>query len=623
LGTSLARLLAPLVFVTLALALARCGELPSPTSCSESSPCHTGAWCRSGQCVANAPPVAVIEPPATAGSNRPLLLRGSGSQDSDPGDSIAGWSWKATPPPGTTGCEPLPGTATGADFSVVFPCPGDHEISLTVVDSMGLESAVRTLRLRVEPTLDPPLLSAGQDVSVGHRCDAVPVSCTTWDGTLPEVALSASGTGPDGVTFTYRWTVELPPELAQQPAPRITFSPGETAPEPTVRIETAGTAIAGRYTFVVAATDSRGMVAVGRQRVDVGNRPPLLSGGGRVQMPHGYEASSARFVATGETPAATWSDPDGDPVTPLGFTSTRSSDGGNVFEVQGLGDHARITIVVAYAKPTDAAFLAGPGVSRRVELVVADVNGARASTGWDVEVTNRPPRLVAAVATASVDHTYEAAFQRYAAQAALSAWVDDDGDPLLLSVAGDPACTEVVERQGTAWVTCSSPFTGRPDPGRLVGVHALATSAADPFAAGPAQETRLEIRNRPPRLTVQGVTMVMPCVPDRNVCCIPDPQKGACSEYDSVFVETSATTPVVVDDDGDPLDLSAAATGGCLSATAAPQPCTGAACSPVITMCGIRWSCGAYLPVGALSVAAGDGLASVAGTIDVAGTCRP
>ena len=149
-GTCLARLRALLVFVTFALVLAGCGDLPSPAACSASTPCPSGAWCRSGSCVANAPPVAVIDPPSPAGSNRPLLFRGTGSQDGDPGDSIAAWSWKATPPAGSSGCEPLPGAGTAADFSVVFPCPGDHEISLTVVDSLGLASPVRTLRLRVE-----------------------------------------------------------------------------------------------------------------------------------------------------------------------------------------------------------------------------------------------------------------------------------------------------------------------------------------------------------------------------------------------------------------------------------------------------------------------------------------
>ena len=621
-GTCLARLRAPLVFVTFALVLAGCGDLPSPAACSASTPCPSGSWCRSGSCVANAPPVAVIDPPSTAGSNRPLLFRGTGSLDDDPGDTIAAWSWKATPPAGSTGCEPLPGTGASADFSVVFPCAGDHEISLGVVDTMGLPSAVRTLRLRVEPTLDPPLLTAGLDVSTGHRCGGTPISCTPWDGVSAEVGLAAAGSGPSGVTFTYRWTVELPPELAQQPVPRITFSPDDTSAEPAVRIESSGTAISGRYTFVVAATDSRGMVAVGRQRVDVGNRPPVLSGGGRVLLPHGYDAASARFVATGETPVATWSDPDGDPVTPLGFTSSRSGDGGSVLDVQGLGDHARVTVVVPFTKPSDAGLLIGPGVSRRVELIVADANGARASAGWDVEVTNRPPRLAVAVATVSVDHGYEAPFQRYAAQAALSTWVDDDGDPLLPSAGGDPACTEVVERQGTAWVTCSTPFTGRPDPGRLVGARALTTSVADPFVAGPSQETLLEIRNRPPRLVVRDLTVVMPCAADRTFCCSVEP-KGICPEFNLRFVATSVTTPVVVDDDGDPLDLSTAATGGCLSAAAVAAPCVGAACDPVLTMCGDSWACGAWVPTGGLSVSAGDGLASITGTVDVLGSCPP
>jgi hypothetical protein len=201
--------------------------------------------------------------------------------------------------------------------------------------------------------------------------------------------------------------------------------------------------------------------------------------------------------------------------------------------------------------------------------------------------------------------------------------VDDDGDPLLLSVGGDPTCTEVVERQGTAWVTCNTPFTGRPDPSRLVGVHVLAVSAADPFATGPAQDTSLEVRNRPPRLTAQDVTMTMPCVPDRTACCFIDPTKGVCSEFDSLFLETSLTTAVVVDDDGDPLELSTAAAGGCLSAPAVPQPCAGATCDPVLTMCGIHYGCGTRVPLGVLSVSAGDGLAGVAGTLHVQGACPP
>lgn len=574
--------------------------------------------------MANAAPVAVIEPPDSAGSNRPLLFRGTASHDDDAGDAIASWSWKASPPSGAPECEPFPGTGSGADFSVVFPCPGEHEVSLSVVDSMGLESAVRRLRVRVEATTDPPLLATGPDTSVEHLCSGAPLSCTPWDGLSEEVALSATASGPAGVTFTYRWSVELPPELAVQPVPSVTFAPGETAADPRVRIETAGTAIAGRYTFVVVATDSRGMVAVGRQRVDVGNRPPVVSGGGSTSLPHGYDAATGRFVATGETPAASWSDPDGDPVTPLGFTASRSGDGGSVFDVQNLVDRARITIVVPFASPSDAALLIGPGVYRRVELIVADVNGARASAAWDVEVTNRPPRLAAPVTTVSVDHTYEAPFLRYAAQAPLSTWVDDDGDPLLLSVGGDPSCLDVVERQGTAWVTCSTPFTGHPNPGPLVGNHPLIIAAADPFETGPSQATALEIRNRLPRISSPPfLGMEMPCTIDRFTCCTPGGAKGTCEEYDLEYQETAQTARIVVDDDGDPVDLTAIASGGCLSAGVVAHPCTGAACDPVLTLCTVRSVCGGWFPGGDLAVSASDGMGSVAGSIVVTGVCPP
>ncbi|MBS1110603.1 MAG: hypothetical protein H6Q88_2595, partial [Anaeromyxobacteraceae bacterium] len=96
-----------------------------------------------------------------------------------------------------------------------------------------------------------------------------------------------------------------------------------------------------------------------------------------------------------------------------------------------------------------------------------------------------------------------------------------------------------------------------------------------------------------------------------------------CEEYDYQFVETLQTTAVVVDDDGDPLDLSVVAAGGCLTAGAVAQPCAGAACDPLLTMCGVLAACGQWSPGGGLTVSAGDGVARVAGSIVVAGDCRP
>lgn len=605
----------------LAAILAGCGDLPTPRTCSSGTPCSAGAWCRSGQCVANAPPEALIETPSSLGSNRPVLFHGGGSHDIDPGDAVVSWAWKASAPAGTSGCEPLPASGSGADFTVVFPCSGDHDLSLTVTDSLGLASDERTVRVRVAATLDPPALFVAPDLSVDHLCAGEPLSCTPRSGLSTSIGLSATGIAPPGASFTFRWSVELPPELASHPPPRVTFTPDETAADPKILIETAGTAIAGRYTFVVAATDSRGMVAVGRQRVDVGNRPPVVSGGGTITLPHAYEAATRSFVAVGSTPATTWTDPDGDPVTLVGFSSSRTGDGGNVFDVQGQGDHARLTVVVPYTRPGDAAFLIGPDVQRHVDLVVADVNGGRGAAGWDVTISNRAPRLVTAVPTASVDHSYEAAAQRYAAQASLSSWVDDDGDPVEFSNSGDPLCLDVTNRQGTAWVTCSLPYPGRPAAASFAGTRSIRVAARDPFEPGPSQDTALEIRNRPPRPLAVNVEFYTSCT-NTKACCEIDPETRTCMEFKYRYDPVSMVVPLVVDDDGDPLDLTATASGTCLAVAGAPPSCGPEGCAFELSLCGDPSFCSRSKAGGSLALTASDGLGSLSTTVAVGDNCR-
>ena len=190
-------------------------------------------------------------------------------------------------------------------------------------------------------------------------------------------------------------------------------------------------------------------------------------------------------------------------------------------------------------------------------------------------------------------------------------------------VAGDAACAEVAERQGTAWVTCAAPFTGRPDPGAIVGLHALSVSSSDPFEAGPSQATRLEVRNRAPRLATQSIVIPVPCTVDRTPCCMPGQAKGTCDLLDHRYAATSATAALVVDDDGDPVDLSATASGGCLGSVDVPRPCDGAGCDPALTLCAMSWGCGTGFPSGTIAVATSDGLASVSGSVSVAGECRP
>ena len=392
-----------------------------------------------------------------------------------------------------------------------------------------------------------------------------------------------------------RWSS---PRSWRSSQPRGSPSPPTTPPPSrVVRIETSGTAIAGRYTFVVAATDSRGMVAVGRQRVDVGNRPPVVSGGGRVLLPHGYDAAIGPVRGHRRHPRRHLERPgrrSGDParlhLQPVRRRRERLRRAGarrpRARSPSSCPTRSRPT-------PRSSSARACPG---GWSWSSPTSNGARASAGWDVEVTNRPPRLVAAVATASVDHTYEASFQRYAAQAALSTWVDDDGDPLLLSVGGDPACTDVVERQGTAWVTCSTPVHRAPRPRPARRRHPLATSRR-PTRSRPARPRRRASRSGTglPGSPSSPSSMVMPCVADRVDLLHAGLAEGHLLEHDFQYrrdlgrrppswwttTATRSTSPP-------------AATGGCLSAAAVPQPCAGAACSPVLTLCGNRSACGAW-----------------------------
>jgi hypothetical protein len=564
--------------------------------------------------------VGVIDAPAPLVSNRPLTFDARRSHDPDPGDRVAGYSWEvAVAGAVPAGCEPLAGGAGSADFTVLFPCGGEFEVSLVVADELGLESAPTLLRLQVAQSPEPPLVTVGPDLAVDHRCTGLPLRCTSWDGSSSAFALSAEASGPPGVAFQYRWAASPPPELAGLPAPRAVFSPGPDHPSPAVVVETDGTAIAGVWSFRVEATDSRGMVAVGRQQVSVGNRAPVLVGGGMVELPHAYDRAAGIFRASGTTTPASWSDPDGDPVVSLGFSFVHEGDGGSAFQGEDLGDRARVDVAVPYVRPSDAALLIGPGVRRRVDLAVADANGARTATSWTIAVGNRPPRVRTPVTSASADHSFDVAGGRYLARAPLSTWVDDDGDPLFPAVSGSAACGEVSEVLGTAWVTCSTPYSGVPGVQAIARRHDLAIAMRDPWDAAPAQVTSLEVRNRRPRLLATTAGIPAACAPSTR-CCEPS-GTGSCLEHDVTWGPGEGAVPLVVDDDGDPLDLSLSADAP-LGAWAPPQPCPASGCAVGLGLPGGASHCGAFAPAGTLAVLASDGLASASGTVAIASDCR-
>ena len=601
---------------TLVALAAGCGALPSPRACSANGDCPSGALCTGGVCVADRPPEADIAVPSPLVSNLPLTFSGSGSTDPDAGDHVASWAWTFAPVGGA--CDPQPAASAAEEPSVVFPCAGSFDVGLVVADTLGVKSAPKVARVAVDPSTDPPQVTAGADVALEHRCTGTPPSCTPWDGQGASVALSASATGPEGVTFSYHWVAQVPAGLASQP-PRVSFLPGPDVASPSVLVETDGTAIAGGYTFTVEATDSRGMVAVARQRVTVGNRPPVVAGGGTFGVAHAFQPATGTFVATGTTPPLAVSDPDGDPVTSLGFAFAHAGDGSASYVGQDLGDRATVTVTVAYRTPSDAALLIGPTVHRRADLTVVDANGASATAGFEVVVENRPPRLAAAVPAAAVDHAYDAAARRYLAVAPLSSYVDDDGDPLSPSVSGDPLCAAISETLGTTFVTCALPYAGVPAVSSFAGTHAFTVSMADPWAAGPAQATALEIRNRPPRLAATQASLPASCTAT-SACC--ELEGSRCNLHDMTWGTGSATLTVAVDDDGDPLDLSLAATPSCLTAAAGPQPCPTSGCPVELSLCALPSACLTAYPSGTLSVAASDGLDFVQGSLAVESVCR-
>ena len=617
-GTGFAFRSAAAMAVALVLA---CGSLPAGRDCSSQADCPADARCTAGMCVADVPPVAVISAPTPLKSNRTLTFHARGSHDPDPGDAVSSYAWDVRAAGVLSpACAPLLGADRGqVELTALFPCAGDFDVSLVVGDDLGLKSAPAVLRAQVELLPDPPQVTAGDDLSTGHRCSGAPLRCSSWDGTSTTVALSAQAMGPLGVGFRYRWTATPPPELQGQPEARAVFLPGPDVRDPQVRLETDGTAIAGRWTFNVVATDSRELSDVARQHVEVGNRPPAVAGGGAVEVPHIYDATGRRFLAAGVTPPVAWSDPDGDPVVSLGYSFVHSGDGAGSFGGLDLGDRASFEVTVPYLQPSDAAFLVGPGPSRRIDLAVADVNGARAGTSFTVTVGNHAPRLALAVPWLAVEHGYDPAGQRYVARASLSEWVDDDGDPLLPSVAGDPLCTEVSEVQGRATVACSMAYPGAPAVDRFAGGHGVTVSMRDPWAAGPSQDSHVEIRNRAPRLLATSAGLTTPCTTS-STCCEPAASHG-CSEFDVVVAPAAGMVPLVVDEDGDPLAL--VLTGdACLSAAPPSQPCAGSGCEIGLALCGGPLRCGAASRAGTLSLVALDGLARTAGSVVVQPQCQ-
>ena len=194
-------------------------------------------------------------------------------------------------------------------------------------------------------------------------------------------------------------------------------------------------------TMLFAVEDVNGARVVDTWSIAVANRPPApVATPASVTVGHGYDAPGARYVA--DATVATWVDPDGDPLLP-GDPATGNAVCSS-YDV--VGGDVVVHCSAPYPGTPHPAAIVG---TWPVSFGVRDPWTPAAAGSSAVQVVNRAPRLPASV-TAYADcgvgaccrtnidgectawnHTiYDGNVTVY------GAFIDDDGDPLLVTVNG-------------------------------------------------------------------------------------------------------------------------------------------------------------------------------------------
>jgi hypothetical protein len=550
---------AKLIPLLAALALGACSSEPDPSACGSDDQCPATSRCATGVCVADGRPIAAIRAPLPVEAYALVELDGSGSHDPDDGDAVVEHLWTIRPV--TARC-PAPEVAgSGGIARVRFGCPGRYEVSLSVRDGLGVESAPAAVEVEVLPSAGSPAVVAGPDVSTDHTCAGEPLVCEPVD----PVILTAATWVP-GVTL--RWSVEPPLDRPLEDGTRrvrlVAAGAGARA-----EIETDGTAISGDWIFRVEALDAHGVLGAAYTRVSIRNRAPVVVAAAPAPFPHAFDPVRSRFTSAGEV---AWSahDPDGDPVE-IAAAWRHVGDGGAAFRGTLGAGRATFTVDVPYAIPPDALHLrGGAGLSRAIELFARDPNRGEGRAAIPVEIGNRPPVLAAGAVDVRVPHRFDALRSRYVADAELGAWSDPDGDPLFATTAAAP-CDAVSVADGAVRVECSVAYDGTPAVDRIAGVRQVAVRVRDPWSDAAAVALyRLEILNSPPALAYTTNDVSLPFW-------LNDPF----GKPQTMFISAGTFTvfPDVKDPDGDPVGLAAtAAPGG--TVTPGVAVCTGPGCVP-------------------------------------------
>jgi hypothetical protein len=461
---------------------------------------------------------------------------------------VAAWRWTVTTT--AAACDAEVERTDAADLEVVFWCPGTFEVTLAATDSHGVTGppARRTIDVAAAAT-GLPTVSTGSTVAVAHRCLGEPLRCEL----AAPVTVTASGSGGQGA-LAYAWKA-LPP-AADRAGAQVALTPAGAATAQAVAITTPGTAISGRWSFRVRVEDADGNLAQAIQVVEVGNRPPVVTGAA-LAFDHRYEGGA--YLAGGPV-AFEVSDPDGDPVTT------------DLSAVEPAGSGCRAGLAPAGAaaaawdlRCTDPAFLLAAG--REVRAVATDVNGGSAEAASPIAVKNRPPVVRPAGDPLAVEVALDHGVGPCPAQsgscffvlgAAPFEAVDPDGDPLpevaleAVVLPGHPASTgEVGQGPGGAFFRFSTP-AGKPAEFRaLDGASGFVVRGrvSDPFAAAAPAELAVRVLNRAPVLKVAVPALTVPHQYD-----------PATSDYAAV-----ASLATFEDPDGDPLiDTGSGLDSGCL-----------------------------------------------------------
>lgn len=602
---------------TLCAALACAGGGTPPRTCEDDAQCASGSRCVLSVCSANAPPVAKVTVPGRIATHALVTFDGSASDDADaPLDAVASYSWSfsAVDAP----CPPPVSASIAPEAVVRFACPGRYAVRLTVLDAMGAPSAPLTREFHVEAA-EAPAVQAGLDLATDHACSGTPLVCQNVD----PIALGATLAGAIG-EVTWSWTLEPPADRPLDASRRVRFEPGADVPNPTVVVESDGTAISGDWIFRVAARDAAGSAGEAAVRVVVRNRAPVITA--KVPaLPHAFDAKLSLFTASGVIPVEIV-DPDGDPIVERAAVWRHTGDGDGQFLGVDTGDTLTVDVRVPYTAREDARYLIGDGVERTVELAVRDLNGEVAFQRWPIVIDNRPPGPGTYTQPPTIPHTYDAATATYLASGALpGVWTDPDGDPLFQGgPTGDDDCpsftfTRAADGKQTPVVSCAVPFVTISTLENFAREHLVSVPVSDPWhVPTSATALRFTVADTPPTYVGGTVTMPSACTPT-STCCDYDPEVRACFDYSVRHASVSGTVSGLFKDaDGDPILVSFLSGG-----TPASQQCDGSGEGCAFTVnTGADTTCGTSVGEDTFTVTAKDGANATSATLVVKMPCK-